>query len=48
MPWTWDPNVKDVELRQARAAEYIAQYLDRIERHLAKIAESVEVMMVKM
>jgi hypothetical protein len=33
---------KDPVLRQARAAEYIAMYLDRIEVHLGRIADACE------
>ncbi len=38
--WKFDPHLSDAELRKARALEYIAHYLDRIEQHLETIAKN--------
>jgi hypothetical protein len=35
--WDFDPKLKDPHERMARALEYIAHYLDRIDGHLGKI-----------
>lgn len=39
-PWQFD-NTLTPELRSARALEYIAHYLDRIETHMATIAHTL-------
>src|SRR5690348_322487 len=39
--WAFDRNLSDPKLRQARALEYIAHYLDRIDGHLELLAKSV-------
>jgi hypothetical protein len=36
--WKFDSYLTNPEQRKARALEYIAYYLDRIEMHMAKIA----------
>ena len=43
-PWTFGSQgiPMPTDLRQARAAEYTAHYLDRIEQHLDKIAQLLE------
>ena len=41
LAWTFDRNIPNADLRQARALEYIAQYLDRIDDHLSKISASL-------
>ena len=40
--WKADPLISDPIVRQARAMEYIAHYLDRIEQHLARLADASE------
>lgn len=40
-PWTFDPNLQ-IDLRGPRALEYIAQYLDRIDQSLERIADALE------
>ena len=40
-PWTFEPNV-GADLRAPRALEYIAQYLDRINLSLDRIADALE------
>jgi hypothetical protein len=39
-PWQFD-NTLTPELRSARALEYIAHYLERIETHMATIANTL-------
>lgn len=40
-PWTFPQNMTP-DLRQARAMEYAAQYLDRIDQTLERIAVALE------
>jgi hypothetical protein len=40
--WTFDGNLTDPSQRQARALEYIAMFLDKIEGHLDRIADAAE------
>lgn len=42
LDWTFERNLGDVGLRAARALEYTAHYLDRIEGHLGRIATAME------
>jgi hypothetical protein len=41
LQWTFDRAVAEPAVRQARALEYIAYYLDRIERHLEGITKGL-------
>lgn len=41
LQWTFDPAVIAPGARQARALEYIAHYMDRIERHLDQITKGL-------
>lgn len=41
LQWTLDPGVQETSARQARALEYIAHYMDRIEQHLELITKSL-------
>lgn len=41
LSWTFEDSITDPAERQARALEYIAMYLDRIETSLAQVAEQV-------
>lgn len=41
LEWTFDRAVFQSDTRQARALEFIAYYLDRIEGHMAKIAATL-------
>lgn len=41
LQWTFDNAVIEPSERQARALEYIAHYLDRIEQHFDRITNSL-------
>lgn len=40
MPWSWGDDLAP-DVRQARATEYMAYYLARIEQHLGQIVEAI-------
>lgn len=42
VPWAFDRNLTQTDLRMAKALEYQAYYLDRIDQSLDRIASALE------